>query len=313
VRARPVLRAASAALVRAGLLAAVVALLLPAAAAPAFAHAGGLTSAPSEARVLAVEPPVPGLDVQAVEFGARLRLVNGTAVPVVVEPLPGSALSGLPTVAPGERAWWSDPRITAAAARDRPAGDRLGWAVPLQVGDEAVTIHGEQYWPPPPPAGLWWSVALAALAGPALAGVLGAGRRWGAVTLAVAAGVVAVAHLLHVVGSALVPEDRGFAAMLLSAAGYALLGWPLAAAGAWLTLRGRPAGPLLCCAAGGLFAIVIAPVDAFTLSDAVVPFAWGATFDRVLVAATLGGGLGVAAAGVAVLRRTAPAPGPAGE
>ena len=142
-------------MVRAGLLAAVVALLLPAAAAPAFAHAGGLTSAPSEARVLAVEPPVPGLDVQAVEFGARLRLDNGTAVPVVVEPLPGSALSGLPTVAPGDRAWWSDPRITAAAARDRPAGDRLGWAVPLQVGDEAVTIRGEQYWPPPPPAGLW--------------------------------------------------------------------------------------------------------------------------------------------------------------
>jgi hypothetical protein len=97
--------------------------------------------------------------------------------------------------------------------------------------------------------------------------------------LAAATGVVAVAHLLHVVGSALVPQDRAFAAMLLSAAGYALLGWPLAAAGAWLTLRGRAAGPLLCCTAGGLFAIVIAPVDAFTLIDAVVPFAWGATFD----------------------------------
>jgi hypothetical protein len=276
--------------VRTALVAAIVALLLPAAAVPASAHAGGLSSAASGARVLAIEPPVAGLDVQAVEFGARLRLDNDTALPVVVEPLAGSQLSGLPTVAPGGRAWWSDPRITAAAASPRPPGDRLGWAVPLQVGSQEVTVRGEQYWPSPPPAGLWWAAALVALAGPALAGYRGAGRRWGSVTLAVATGVVAVAHLLHVVGSALVPQDRAFAAMLLSAAGYALLGWPLAAAGAWLSLRGRPAGPLLCCVAGGLFAIVIA-----------------------LVAVTLGGGFGVAAAGVAVLRRTAPAPGPAGE
>ena len=282
-----------------------VAVLLLATATPAAAHAGGLASAPSEARVLAVEPPVPGLDVRAVEFGARLRLDNATALPVVVEPLPGAALSGLPTVEPGGRAWWSDPRVTAAAARGRPPGDRLGWTVPLRVGDEAVTVRGEQYWPPPPPAGLWWAAVLVAFVVPL---AVGARRRWGAVGLAGATAVVAVAHLLHVVGSALVPQDRAFAVMLLSAAGYALLGWPLAAAGAWLTLRGRAAGPLLCCVAGGLFAIVIAPVDAFTLVDAVVPFAWGAAFDRVLVALTLGGGLGVAAAGLAVLRRTAPAP-----
>jgi hypothetical protein len=292
----------------AAVLAVLVALLLPAAATPALAHAGGLTSATNQARVLGLDPPVPGLSVRAVEFGARLRLDNGTARPVVVEPLPGSALSGLPTVAPGERAWWSDPRVTAAAAGPRPPGDRLAWSVPLRVGDAAVTVRGEQYWPAPPAAALWWAAALAALAVPALAGVLGAARRWGPAVLAAATATVGLAHLLHVVGSALVPEDRPFALMVLSAAGYALLGWPLAAAGAWLTLRGRPAGPLLCCAAGGLFAIVIAPVDAFTLVDAVVPFAWGAAFDRVLVALTLGGGFGVAAAGVAVLRRGLPAP-----
>lgn len=300
MRARPVLRAA--------LIAALVALFGPAAAPPAAAHAGGLGSSPSEARVLGVEPPVPGLDVQAVEFGARLRVDNATALTVVVEPLPGSALSGLPTVPPGGRAWWSDPRVTAAAAAGRPAGGRLDWAVPLQVGDAAVTVRGEQVWPPPPSAALWWGATLAALAVPALAGRLGAGRRWGGAALVAATVVVALAHLLHVVGSALVPEDRSFAAMLLSAAGYGLLGWPLAAAGGWLTLRGKAAGPLLCCAAGGLFAVVIAPVDAFTLTDAVVPFAWGAAFDRVLVALTLGGGFGVAAAGIAVLRRVAPAP-----
>ncbi len=90
--------------------------------------------------------------------------------------------------------------------------------------------------------------------------------------------------------------------MLLSAAGYALLGWPLGAVGAALTLRGNVAGPLLCCATGGLFAVVIAPADAFTLVDAVVPFSWGADLDRALVALTLGGGLGVVVAGMAMLR-----------
>jgi hypothetical protein len=290
------------------LVALLVALLLPAGAAPASAHAGGLTSAASAARVLAVDPPVPGLEVRAVEFGARLRLDNGTAETVVVEPLPGSALSGLPTVPPGGRAWWSDPRVTAAAAVPPPPERRLSWSVPLRVGDAVVTVRGEQYWPPPPAAALWWAAALAALAVPALAGVVGGARRWGRTALAGATAAVALAHLLHVLGSALVPEDRPFLLMVLSAAGYALLGWPLAAAGAWLTLRDRPAGPLLCCAAGGLFAIVIAPVDAFTLVDAVVPFAWGAAFDRVLVALTLGGGFGVAVAGVAVLRRGLPAP-----
>ena len=284
------------------LLVALVALLLPVGADPAFAHAGGLASSTSEARVLGIDPPTPGLDVRAVEFGARLRMDNGTGAPVVVEPLAGSALSGLPTVAPGDRAYWTDPRVTIAAAEDRPPDGRTTWAIPLRVGDTSVTVRGEQLWPEPPSA-LWWAAALAVLAVVALAGVLGAGGPAGRIALATSTVVVLVAHLLHVLGSAGVPEDRSYLLMVLSAAGYALLGWPLGAIGAWLTLRGRPTGPLLCCLAGGLFALVIAPVDAFTLVDAVVPFAWGADVDRALVAVTLGGGLGVVVAGVAVLRR----------
>jgi len=81
-------------------------LLLPAGATPALAHAGGLTSSASEATVVGLDPPVPGLRVRAVEFGARLRLDNGTGVPVVVD-------AG-PTVEPGATAYWVDPRITAA-------------------------------------------------------------------------------------------------------------------------------------------------------------------------------------------------------
>lgn len=293
-------------MVRLILLVALVVLFVPGGATPAWAHAGGLTSAASEARVLAVEPPAPGLDVRAVEFGARLRIVNNTGEPVVVEPVPGSEVSGLPTVAPGATAWWVDPRVVAAAAANRPATDLLEWSVPLRVGDTQVTVRGEQFWPPSP-SPLWWVLVVAALAVPAIAGVLGAGGRTGRIVLAATTAAVLAAHLVHVAGSALVPEDQPFALMLLSAAGYALLGWPLGAVGAWLTVRGNVAGPLLCVAAGGLFAIVITPVDAFTLVDAVVPYAWGADLDRALVAITLGGGLGVVVAGMAVLRRGTPA------
>ncbi|HZG89525.1 MAG TPA: hypothetical protein VEZ42_04860 [Pseudonocardia sp.] len=291
--------------------AALVGVLLPATAPPAAAHAGGLSSAASQARVLGLDPPVPGLQVRAVEFGARLRLDNGTGVPVVVEPLPGSVISGLPTVPPGGTAYWSDPRITIAADRDAPTRGVLAWSVPLRVGDQPVSVRGEQFWPPPP-SPLWWLVVLAALAVPAVAGVLGAGRRWGRYVLAAATATVIVAHLVHVFGSAGVPEDQPYGLMVLSAAGYALLGWPLGLVGSWLTVRGNPAGPLLCVAAGGLFAVVITPIDVFTLVDAVVPYSWGADLDRLLVALTLGGGLGVVVAGVAALRRGLPAPLPPG-
>jgi hypothetical protein len=251
---------------------------------------------------VALDPPLSGLDVRAVEFGARLRIDNATALPVVVEPLPGSAVSGLPVVLPGARAFWVDPRVLlAASAGPPPAADRAAWTVPLRAGNVRVLVLGEQLWPPPAPS--WWAVALAALLLPAAAGLVGAAQPWGRRVLAASTAVVLVAHLVHVLGSALVPEDRPYPLMLLNAAGYALLGWPLGAAGGWLTLRGRPGGPLLCCVAGGLFALVIAPVDAFTLVDAVVPFAGGADLDRLVVALTLGGGLGVVVAGVAALRR----------
>jgi hypothetical protein len=272
-------------------------LLLPAGATPALAHAGGLTSSASEATVVGLDPPVPGLQVRAVEFGARLRLDNGTGVPVVVD-------AG-PTVEPGGTAYWVDPRITAAAAQP----SRTTWIVPLRVGDEAVTVRGEQVRPPPPPAGLWFAAAALVAAVVATLGIIGAGRRWGRMVLAAATAGLVAAHLAHVLGSAGVPQDQPYALMLLSASGYALLGWPLGILGAWLVLRGNVVGPLLCCAAGVLFAVVIAPVDSFTLVDAVVPFSWGADLDRMLVALTLGGGLGVVVAGVAALRRgTLPAP-----
>ena len=336
----------------------------------AWAHAGGLSSSASEPVVLGIQPAVPGLTVTVVEAGARLRLDNHTGQRVGVLPPSGSVINALPVVDPGDAALWSDPRIVAAAGKPRPPAGRLDWRIPLRIGEgsgvdtgaRAAELVGEQRWPPPPDAGLWWLVTAGAAALPftlAAWGSRSAGRRPGmgdprnpatrpaessdspggggapatgeltesathpdkfpdsreagggtAVArwaLAVATVVVMGAHVVHVYGSALVVAEGRLVWVFLAAAGFAVVGWPLGAAGAWLTARGRAAGPLLCLVAGALLAIIIAPADVFSFHDAVIPFAWGADLDRLLIALTVGGGLGVVAAAWLLMRRTAPA------
>lgn len=298
----------------------------------ARAHAGGLTSSSNEPVVFGPGPALPGLRVAVVEFGARLRLDNQTAARVVVLPPPGSVINALPVVDPGRSALWTDPRIVAAASHPKPPEGRLAWRIPLRVGDTAVAVTGEQRWPPPPDAAVWWllTAGLAVLPG-CLVALGGARRRcstvprpssrrprsgpapllpegFGRVALAVLTAAVMVAHVAHLYGSALVVAEGSVVVVFLAAAGFAVLGWPLGLAGAWLTARGRPAGPLLCCVAGALLAIVIAPADLFSFHDPVIPFAWGPDLDRLLIAITVGGGLGVVGAAWLLMRQTAPAP-----
>lgn len=283
----------------------------------AWAHAGGLTSAKSEPVVLGVEPPVPGLHVSVVEFGARLKMVNGTTRSVVVLPPPGTVLNVLPSVPPGGTAYWSDPRIAWAAAQSRPPGERVPWELPLRVGETPVTVLGEQYWPPPPNAGMWWLLTGVAIAVPAALAALacrstrGERQRSGPplfarVVLAACTVLVICAHLVHIYGSSLVPAQGELIWLFIGAAGFAVIAWPLGLAGAYYTLRGSPAGPLLCLVAGALIAVIISPADIFSFQDAVVPFAWGADLDRFLIALNVGGGLGVIAAAT-ILMRNAPA------
>jgi hypothetical protein len=273
----------------------------------ASAHAAGLTTTQSVPRVLGIDPAVPGISVAVVEYGARLRLHNGTTYTVDVEQPPGSIVP-LPSVAPGATAYWADPRIAALARQSRPAGGVIGWQIPLVLnGSERVVVRGEQVWPEPPAAALWWAITLAVALAAALPVLLARGRRFGQVWLAVATIVVVTAHVIHIAGSAAVVEDQPYPLVFLAAAGFGLAAWPIGIAGAWLTLRGSSTGPLLCCITGALLALVVASTDVLTFHDAVVPFAWGADLDRLLISLAVGGGLGVAAAGIVTLRRTVPA------
>ena len=258
----------------------------------AAAHAAGLTTAQSAPRIVGLDPAVPGLTVTVVEFGARLRLDNDTTGTVSIEQPPGSIVA-LPTVEPGGTAYWSDPRIAVLARQPRPAGGVIGWQVPLVLnGAERVVVRGEQVWPEPPAAALWWAITLAAFLVAALPVLVARGRRFGLIWLAVATLVVVAAHVTHIAGSAAVVEGQPYLLVLLAAAGFGLAGWPVGVIGAVLTLRGSPTGPLLCCVTGGLLALVVASTDVFSFHDAVIPFAWGADLDRLLISLVVGGGLG---------------------
>ena len=198
----------------------------------------------------------------------------------------GAAVLPFALVAWGSRARGRRPRhpaTRAAASRDSPG---VGDAAAVREALTESATHPDKN--PDSRAG----------------GIPGAVARW---ALAVATVVVMGAHVVHMYGSALVVAEGRLVWVFLAAAGFAVVGWPIGAAGAWLTARGRPAGPLLCLVAGALLAIIIAPADVFSFHDAVIPFAWGADLDRLLIALTVGGGLGVVAAAWLLLRRTAPA------
>jgi hypothetical protein len=118
--------------------------------------------------------------------------------------------------------------------------------------------------------------------------------------------LVAAAHLIQVLGAALIVEDRPLVGVVFGAAGPAVLGWLLAAVGVALTLARRAYGPLLCALSGAVFALVTA-FNANNFGSAVLPFAGPADLARAAVVGTLGGGVGLFVAGFAALRELTPA------
>jgi hypothetical protein len=294
-------------LLRMLLLLGLVGLGLHAGAGVAAAHGdGGIGPEAHVPRLLALDPPVPGLVVTVIESGARLRIDNGTGVQVEVVPPDHPSHTDVPAVALGSTARWADPRVSAAAADPAPAEGRRAWTVPLLVGDQPVAVRGEQVWPPAPSSVPWWLATLVAMAAAATVAIRAATRRGWAPALAGVTLLVAAGHLVHVIGGALIVEERGLLGVVLGAAGPALLAWVLAPVGAALTLAGRAYGPLLCALVGGVFTLVTA-FTANNFGAAVLPFAGPADLDRAAVALTLGGGLGLFLAGFAALRVLTPA------
>jgi hypothetical protein len=286
---------------------------LPAGNSIAAAHTvGGLGPSASRPEIRGIDPPLTGLRVIVIEAGARLEIDNQTGVTVDVLPEPGANLRREPTVPSGSTARWSDSRVVAAAQAQDPPDHRRAWAIPLQIGGQIVTIHGEQIWPPPPPVGRWWlATGLAALVAGGIGALVVRRWRWATAMLVTVTIAIAVAHFVHVLGSTLVlPPDQPVLAMVVGSAGPAIVAWPLAVVGPAVAIAGHPSGPLICGLFGALLALFTAS-DVVSFFYAVLPFGWNPDLDRATTVLTVGGGFGLFLTGILALRASAPIAPPA--
>jgi hypothetical protein len=272
-----------------------VAGLLAVAGGPAAAHAGGLTATDARGRVVSVTPAVPGLEITAIEDGARLRLRNGTPGPVTVKPGGGTATPAV--IPPGGELTWIDERSTPDG-RSIAAGETVPWTIPLDAAGTTVVVTGALLGEPRPAAPPWWLAA--AFTATAII-LLSRRTRRADLLLASAGAVAATASIAHVIGSTLAVESAPPAGTFLSAAGINLLAWPLIIGGVVTTFRGRPAGVLAVCGGAALTAVFVLP-DVTSFHRAVLPFEGPAVVERILVVLALGLGTGVAVAGAGVLR-----------
>jgi hypothetical protein len=262
---------------------------------PAAAHAGGLTATDARGRVVSVVPAVPGLEVTAIEDGARLRLRNGTSGPVTVTPGGGAATPAV--IPPGGELTWIDERSTPDG-RSVAAGETVAWTIPLDAAGTTVVVTGVLVGEQRPAAPLWWLAAALT----ATAVIVPARRaRRADLLLATAGTLAATTSIAHVIGSTLAVESAPPAGTFLSAAGINLLAWPLIIGGAVTAFRGRAAGVLAVCGGAALTAVFVLP-DVTSFHRAVLPFEGPAVIERVLVVLALGLGAGVAVAGAGVLR-----------
>ncbi|MDN5914337.1 MAG: hypothetical protein L0I76_04400 [Pseudonocardia sp.] len=290
---------------RALLVLAVGVVVLPLIGGTASAHSGGLESEAFLPRVLALDPPVPGLEVSVVEGGARLGIVNRTGQRVEVLPPEGLARAEEPVVQPGGRGHWADRRVAAASVTRPAEASPVAWTVPLLVGSEPVVVRGETVWPPPPAGGGWWAATVALAAAATVLGVLSVRRERFAPVVVVLAVVAVGAHLVHVLGSALVPIDLSYWPAVFGTAGIGVGAWALGSAGAVLTFAGRRWGLLLCSLGGAVLALVTA-FDTASFTSSVLPYGWSPTLDRVSTVTTVGIGFGLFLTGFAVLRGMTP-------
>lgn len=241
---------------------------------PAQAHAGGLTPQDHLSRVTAIDPPLPGVTATMVNHGTQVQISNGGTTALTVA---GHV------VAAGETYRFRDERTTAPQ-----------WELPL--GTSVVRGRVDTA---PGPNPLWWLLFTAALA---LGGYcLGRGRA----LLAAGVVVVTAAHAWHAVGSALAVTGQSFVPLLIGASGVGLVAWPLAAVAVVSAVRRKPATAFVAAVVGAMLVVAGIPdFDSFRFSR--LPFAGPADLDRLLVALTLGGGLGLAAGGFDNMRKAGP-------
>jgi hypothetical protein len=244
--------------------------------------------------------PATYLNVTRTYYGTIPSYANAKAPPV------WEKLSG------GHSVIWHDHRIhwmggpTPPEVRTDPGAPHVvfPWVINMTTGTTAIAVRGELQWVPG--ASPWPWVILIVLLG--LAGIAaGRSRRWAPELLALLA-VLIVTDAIHAIGTGLdVPGSAVHKTLLIFAGSYySIVAWVLGAVAIRLLARRN---------VDGLFAAVFAALviglfgglaDIIALARSQVPFLFGMTFDRVLIAVSFGLGVGVVAGSVLAFRHNRP-------
>jgi hypothetical protein len=211
------------------------------------------------------------------------------------------------------RALWHGnppPQVRADPTRPHRVSD---WQVPLRDGTTTVHITGTLDWLPPPDPGVWWAaVLLLAAALAALGLVASAAPTWteratraGLASAAVAVGLATAGYPLRVVVDNAEPGAGSIALALLSQALPLAIGLALIGAGTAVLAR-RPASDLGLALAAASAALLVGAANLALFSHSVAPITVDGWWARLAVAAVFGGGMGLTAAGVLRIRRSAP-------
>jgi hypothetical protein len=254
---------------------------------------GGVEPSNYRTRILAVRPPVPGLSVEVVDAGTRLRLANGGSEDVVVL---GYQAEPWLRVPPGGVVTWHDRRARweadepPAEVRRAPGSAHVvipEWTVTLRTGGRLVDVVGEVRWLPGP-SPLPWLAGAAVLAMAVAAA--GRTRRWVGALVA-ALGLVVALDLVQVAGAwagTEVPLAGALPPLAASAAG-----WVVAGLAIRQLLRGRyESGLFQLLLAAGLLTVVGGLGDLGFLLRSELPSGLPAGVARAAVTATIGLGLG---------------------
>lgn len=304
---------------------------------PAYAHAvGGAEPSNYRVTVTSIRPPAPGVEVEVGVGGQWVRLTSSGSAAVTVlgyagepflrlqqgvvavnrhattladnprlSPVPArpnaAAAADWVRVGAGRSATWVDDRLTGGDD-GRRAGERGRWTLPLRVGGTPAAAHGTWRWVPPPSP--WpWAAGLAAVT--LAVAAVGWLPRWHLHWHVPAAAVLALAgaaSAAHLAGSALAARPGSAASAWGTAAGLGLLCWPLVIVGVVTACRRSEHAAFAVATAGAVLAIVTGPGDLAVLWHSRLPLAWAPAVERALVAATLGAGVGLAVAGVRLIR-----------
>ena len=175
------------------------------------------------------------------------------------------------------------------------------WTFQLLESGRPIAVNGVLEWVPSASSRPWVGLILAlCLVGPLTAMT----RRWAGALLGLT-GLVVVADVVHAVGTGLAYVGSPAHRILLVLGGsyYSIVAWALGAVGIRLLARRSLDGLFAAVFAGLVIGLFGGLTDLGTLVHSQVPFAFGVTTARLLVAVSIGGAAGVIGGAVVAFRR----------